>query len=133
MSIDDKEDIKKKTQEISELYFKGLPPEDRAYGLWRSFDKDLAKEISMFYTGRMYGREKIPHQTRQLVAITALTALSRTEELRVHIWGALNVGCSSEEIAEVIFQTGTYAGVPVVNTGLKILKQVIKEREEKGM
>jgi len=59
-----------------------------------------------------------------------LTVLSRSDELKLHIQAALNVGCSPEEIAEVIFQTFTYAGIPTVNTALKTLRTVL---EEKGM
>ncbi|MBW2061777.1 MAG: carboxymuconolactone decarboxylase family protein [Deltaproteobacteria bacterium] len=125
---DDLEELKEKTRQTAEKYFEGLPPEERAYNLWRSFDKNLAKDLSMHYTGKMYAREKIPHQTRQLVTIAALTVLERKEELRTHIWAALNVGCLSEEIAEVIFQMGTYGGMPVVNTALKVLKDVLEAR-----
>ena len=123
------EEVKEKTRKTADLYFKGMPGEG-AYSLWRFFDKDLAKELSMFYTGKLYAREKIPHQTRQLITVAALTALERGDELRSHIWAGLNVGCSPEEIAEVIFQTGIYAGIPVVNTALKVLKGVIEEREK---
>ena len=123
------EEVKEKTRKTADLYFKGMPGEG-AYSLWRFFDKDLAKELSMFYTGKMYAREKIPHQTRQLITVAALTALEREDELRAHIWAGLNVGCSPEEIAEAIFQTGIYAGIPVVNSALKVLKGVIEEREQ---
>jgi 4-carboxymuconolactone decarboxylase len=126
---DSRDELKKKTQETAELYFNGQPGE-RAYELWRYFDKDLAREISMHYTGRLYAREKIPHTTRQLAAVAALTVLERTDELRSHIWAGLNVGCTSEEIAEVIFQVGTYGGIPVVNSALKVLRDVIEERKE---
>ena len=122
------DDLKEKTRKTADLYFNGLSGE-RPYELWRSFDKDLARDISLYYTGRMYAREKIPHQTRQLVTVAALTVLERTEELRMHIWAGLNVGCSPEEIAEVIFQMGTYGGVPVVNTALKVLRDVLEERK----
>jgi 4-carboxymuconolactone decarboxylase len=125
---DDLKDLKEKTRKTAEKYFNGLPGE-RPYDLWRSFDKDLAKDLSIHTTGKIYAREKIPHQTRQLVTVAALTVLERTEELRMHIWAAMNVGCTTEEIAEVIFQMGTYGGMPVVNTALKVLKNVIKERE----
>jgi len=84
----------------------------------------------MHYTGRLYAREKIPHTTRQLAAVAALTVLERTDELRTHIWAGLNVGCTKDEIAEVIFQVGTYGGIPVVNTALKVLRSVIEERKE---
>lgn len=122
------DDLKDKTKKTADLYFNGWTG-DRPYQLWRSFDPDLARDLSIFITGQMYAREKIPHQTRQLVTVAVLTALERTEELRLHIWAALNVGCTPEEVAEVIFQTFTYAGMPVVNQALKVLASVLEERE----
>jgi 4-carboxymuconolactone decarboxylase len=122
-------DIVDKTKKTAELYFKGVKSE-RPFDLWRAFDKDLAKDLSLFITGQMYAREKIPHQTRQLVTVAALTVLSRLEELRLHIQAALNVGCAPEEIAEVIFQTAIYGGMPATNQGLKTLKSVLAERGE---
>ena len=122
-------EIVDKTKKTAELYFKGVKGE-RPFDLWRAFDKDLAKDLSLFITGQMYAREKIPHQTRQLVTVAALTVLSRLEELRLHIQAALNVGCAPEEIAEVIFQTAIYGGMPATNQGLKTLKSVLEERGE---
>ena len=123
------EDVKKKTQETAALYFKGVT-EEKPFDLWRAFDPELGKQLSLFITGRMYGREKIPHPTRQLVTVAVLTVLGRSDELRLHIKAALNVGCKAEEIAEVIFQTFTYAGIPTVNTALKVLREVLKEQGE---
>ena len=123
-----KDDIIKKTQKTAALYFEGVKDE-RPFDLWRSFDRDLAKDLSLFITGQMYAREKIPHQTRQLVTVAALTVLSRTEELKLHIHAALNVGCKPAEIAEAIFQTSIYGGVPATNSALKTLRSVLKEKE----
>lgn len=123
----DTNDLKKKTGAVAKTYFDGYPW-DRPYDLWRSFDKGLALDLSLFITGQMYAREKLPHPTRQLVAVAALTALERTDELRLHIWGALNVGCEPKEVAEAIFQVGVYAGIPVVNQALSVLKEVLSER-----
>ena len=120
-------DIVEKTKTTAALYFNGFNDE-RPYDLWRAFDKDLAKDLSLFITGRMYAREKIPHKTRQLVTISALTVLSRLEELKLHIHAALNVGCKPEEIAEVIFQTFIYGGMPATNSALKVLKTVLEEK-----
>jgi 4-carboxymuconolactone decarboxylase len=120
-------DIVEKTKTTAGLYFKDVQGE-RPFDLWRSFDKGLAKELSLFITGQMYAREKIPHQTRQLVTVAALTVLSRLEELELHIHAALNVGCSPQEIAEVIFQTAVYGGVPATNQALKTLRAVLKEK-----
>ncbi|MFH1155067.1 MAG: carboxymuconolactone decarboxylase family protein [Pseudomonadota bacterium] len=125
--MDDK-DAAKKTAKTAELYFSTVKDEDKPYGLWKSFDKDLARDMSLYITGRMYSREKIPHTTRQLITVAALTVLVRPEELKLHIHAALNVGCSQEEIAEVIFQTSIYGGVPSANTALKVLREVLLER-----
>ena len=120
-------DIVEKTKKTAALYFEGVTDE-RPFDLWRSFDKDLARDFSLFITGQMYAREKIPHPTRQLVTVAALTVLSRLEELRLHIQAALNVGCSPGEIAEVIFQTAIYGGVPATNAALKTLRSVLEEK-----
>ena len=126
----DQKEIAKKTGETAKLYFSTVKDEDKPYNLWKYFDKDLAKDMSLYITGQMYAREKIPHQTRQLVTVAALAVLSKPDELKLHIHAALNVGCTKEEVAEVIFQTSIYGGVPAANTALAALKEVIEEREE---
>ncbi len=123
------EDIKQKTQQTAALYFKGVSGE-KPYDLWKAFDPELARELSLFITGRMYARQRIPHTTRQLVTVAVLTVLGRTEELDLHIRAALNVGCQPLDVAETIFQTFTYAGIPTVNQALKVLRRVL---EEKGL
>ena len=123
------EDIVAKTRKTAGLYFKDVKGE-RPFELWQSFDPELARDLSLFITGQMYAREKIPHTTRQLITVAALTALSRLDELKLHIQAALNVGCSPREIAEVIFQTAIYGGVPATNSALKTLRSVL---EEKGL
>jgi len=121
------DNLTEKTKKTAELYFSGVRDE-KPFDLWRAFDKGLAKDMSLFITGQMYAREKIPHKTRQLVTVSALTVLSRLDELRLHIQAALNVGCTPEEIAEVIFQTLVYGGVPAANAALKTLRSVLEER-----
>ncbi len=122
-------DLVEKTRKTAGLYFKDVQGE-RPFELWSAFDKDLAKDLSLFITAQMYAREKIPHTVRQLITVAALTVLSRLEELRLHIHAALNVGCTAREIAEVIFQTAVYGGMPATNQALKTLRSVL---EEKGM
>jgi 4-carboxymuconolactone decarboxylase len=121
------DDIVEKTRTTGERYFGNVKGE-KPFELWRAFDNHLGKDLSLFITGKLYAREKIPHPTRQLVTVAVLTVLSRSEELKLHIQAALNVGCTPQEIAEVIFQTFTYGGIPTVNTALKVLREVLKEK-----
>ena len=122
------EDVKEKTRKTAALYFNGVAGE-KPFELWKAFDNDLAKELSLFITGRMYAREKLPHQVRQLVTIAVLTALGHQEELRLHIEAALNVGCTPGMITETVFQTFTYAGIPTVNAALKTLREVLIQKD----
>ena len=120
-------DLIEKTKRTAELYFEGVVDE-KPYDLWRAFDPELAKNLSLFITGQMYSREKIPHPTRQLITIACLTVLNKAEELKLHIHAALNVGCKAREIAEVIFQCAIYGGVPSTNVALKTLREVLQEK-----
>lgn len=123
------EQIKDRTKRIAALYFDGWKGE-RPFELWSSFDGELAREFSLFVTGQLYARERIPHKVRQLVTVAALTVLDRQDELRLHIHAALNVGCTVQEVAEVIFQMAVYGGVPAMNSALKGLREVLQARGE---
>lgn len=123
------DDIDQKTAETAKLYFNGVPGE-RPFELWKAFDKSLAKEFSRFITGRLYARQVLPHTTRQLVTTAALTALGKLDELKLHLHAGRNVGVPAKELAEAIFQTGVYAGVPAMNGGLSTLREVLQERGE---
>ncbi|MGO9614633.1 MAG: carboxymuconolactone decarboxylase family protein [Dissulfurispiraceae bacterium] len=49
-------------------------------------------------------------KSREIAAFTALTALRiAAPQLKIHIRGALDVGCSGREIVEVIMQRDVYA------------------------
>ncbi len=127
--MSDNEDIKQKTADTARELFEGYSGQV-PFQLWRSFDPALAREMSLFITGRMYGHGKLDHPTRQLVAISALAALGHLDELKLHVYAGLKVGLAAGDIAEAIFQVGTYAGVPRVNGGLSVLREVLEERGE---
>ncbi len=121
------ETLADKTKRTAALYFAGVE-EEKPYELWKAFDPQLARDLSLFITGKMYAREKLPHPTRQLITVAALTVLGRVDELKLHIQAALNVGCRAEDVAETIFQTAVYGGVPATNVALKTLRDVLKAR-----
>ena len=125
MTDDELRDV---TRQTAERLFGPPKHGEGAYQLWRKFDPELARQMSLFYTGRLYAREVISQKQRELCAVAALTVLQRLEELRLHIGAALNVGATKEEVAEVIFQMMTYGGVPTTVEGLKVCKEVLAER-----
>src|SRR6478672_4361746 len=66
---------------------------------------DLAEWIISFSYGDVLSRPGLDMRSRQLATVAALTAMgTAVPQLRVHINGALNVGCQVTEIIEVILQ-----------------------------
>ncbi|MDY0042873.1 MAG: carboxymuconolactone decarboxylase family protein [Desulforhabdus sp.] len=117
-----------RTKETAKLLFSGPVAVEVPYQLWKEFDPELAKQLSLFITGNLYSRQVLPLAQRQVVAVAALAALQKTDELKIHVHGALNVGVSVEELTETIFLVGVYAGFPAVNAALAALKEVLISR-----
>jgi len=122
------EAIKKKTQETAKkLFGKGIKM-DPPYLMWKAFDRELANDFSLFITGNLYSRSVLTLPERQMVACAMLAAIRATDELKLHVNAALNVGCDPKKLAEVFFQVATYAGMPAVNEALAVYRDVLKER-----
>lgn len=121
--------LREQTRKTSAMLFHTLGS-GTGYDLWKRFDKELARELSMFFAGKLYSREVIPHRQRELCAVASLTVLARSEELRAHIHAALNVGATRREVTEVILQQVTYGGMPVVVEALRVYARVLDERGE---
>jgi len=128
--VSDDEVVRKRTQETAnKLFGKGIKM-DPPYLMWKEFDRDLANDFSKFITGNLYSRAVLTLPERQMVACAMLAAIRATDELRLHVNGALNVGCDPRKLAEVFFQVATYAGMPAVNEALEVYRDVLKERGE---
>src|SRR4029453_15799636 len=122
------EELREVTRKTAAMLFGPPQPGEGAYQLWRQFDPEAARRLSLFYTGRLYSREVLSQKQRELCAVAALTVLQRLEELRIHIDAALNVGATKAEVAEVIFQMLTYGGVPPMVEGLRVCKEALEAR-----
>ncbi len=124
------DELRKKTQETANrLFGKGVKM-DPPYVMWKEFDRDLANDLSLFITGKLYSRTVLTLPERQMVACAMLGALRATDELKLHVNAALNVGCDPKKLAEVFFQLAPYAGMPAVNEALQVYRDVLKERGE---
>lgn len=90
---------------------------------------DFAKYLIEFPFGDIYSRPQLDLKAREIGVVAALTALGNaTPQLKVHIHGALNVGCTREEVLEIIMQMAVYAGFPAALNGLFAAKEVFAER-----
>ncbi len=96
--------------------------------------KDIAPEFAEllieFPFGDIYSRPGIDLKSREIAVVAALTAMGNAApQLKVHIQGALNVGCTKQEIVEVIMQMAVYAGFPAALNGLFAAKEVFAEND----
>jgi 4-carboxymuconolactone decarboxylase len=90
---------------------------------------DFARLLIEFPFGDIYSRPGLDLKSREIAVVAALTALGNaTPQLKVHISGALNVGCTEQEVVEVIMQMAVYAGFPAALNGLFAAKEVFAER-----
>ncbi|MGD0953530.1 MAG: carboxymuconolactone decarboxylase family protein [Methanotrichaceae archaeon] len=66
---------------------------------------DLARYLIEYSFGEIYARETIDNRTKEQAVVAALTAMgTAAPQLKVHIHAALHVGCTPEEIREIIIQ-----------------------------
>mgnify|MGYP005755282783 FL=1 len=90
---------------------------------------DLARYVIEFPFGDIYQRPGLDLAQRELATVAALTALGHCQpQLTVHLHGALNVGCTTEQIIEVIIQMAVYAGFPAALNGMSTARAVFAER-----
>lgn len=89
---------------------------------------DLAKYTIEFPFGDVYARPGLDLKSREIATVAALTALGNAApQLKVHLHAALNVGCTRDEIVEVIIQMAVYAGFPAALNAAFIAKEVFEE------
>ena len=95
--------------------------------------KDIAPEFAdlliEFPFGDVYSRPGLDLKSREIATVAALTAMgTAAPQLKVHVHGALNVGCSPQEVIEIMIQMAVYAGFPAALNGLFVAKEVFDER-----
>jgi 4-carboxymuconolactone decarboxylase len=91
---------------------------------------DFARLLVEFGFGDIYSRPNLDLKSREIATIAALAALGNAQsQLKVHIEGALNVGCSRDEIVEVFMQMALYAGFPAALNALFAAREVFAARD----
>jgi 4-carboxymuconolactone decarboxylase len=79
--------------------------------------------------GQIYPRRGLDLKTRELTALAALAALGNAKaQLKMHVHGALNVGCSRTQILEVLLMTTVFAGFPAALNAVSAAREAFEER-----
>jgi 4-carboxymuconolactone decarboxylase len=90
---------------------------------------DLARFVVEFGYGDVYSRPGLDDRTRQLIAISALTAFGGAEaQLEYHIGIALNVGVEPAEIVETIVFLAPFVGFARAINATRSVRRVFASR-----
>lgn len=96
------------------------------------FSPELVKFVLEYGYGDIFSRDNLDKKYRQIATIAALTALGNAQpQLKFHINAGMNIGLKEEEVKEIMLLMSVYAGFPAAINGTNILKEVIRERNEK--
>lgn len=79
--------------------------------------------------GDVWERKGLSKRDRSLITVAALTALNAPDQLKGHIWRALDHGVTPGEIVEVITHLAFYCGWPSGGSAALVAKQVFQERK----
>ncbi len=100
---------------------------DRAVEGTTEHTADFQDFVTRYAWGEIWARPGLDRRTRSCITLTALVALSRLDELALHLRAARRNGLSPEEIAEVLLQTAVYCGVPAANSAFQVFQRVLEE------
>jgi 4-carboxymuconolactone decarboxylase len=87
----------------------------------------MAQFIIDFSYGDIFSREIVSPKHKEIAMIAVCVAKGTMEpQMKVHLRAALNVGCTKQEIVELMYHMSIYAGFPAALNGLSATRQVFQ-------
>jgi 4-carboxymuconolactone decarboxylase len=81
--------------------------------------------------GMVWARPGLDRKVKSMLSVCLLAALDKPIELQHHIHGALNNGCTKDEIREVLLHVSVYAGMPAGLSAARAAQEFFEEHEKK--
>jgi len=78
--------------------------------------------------GDVWERPGLSKRDRSLATVTALAVIGQSEQLRGHLWRALDNGVKKEEIIELMTHLAFYCGWANAGSAALVAKRVFEER-----
>jgi 4-carboxymuconolactone decarboxylase len=78
--------------------------------------------------GDVWERKGLSKRDRSLATVTALAVIGQSEQLRGHLWRALDNGVTKEEIIELMTHLAFYCGWANAGSAALVAKRVFEER-----
>ena len=126
------------TMDIKDQHDRGLALRTEMFGreavekrskAFGEFGKPLQHIINAYAYGDVWNRSALPLSVKSLAMIAMMAAAGHSNELRVHLKGALKNGCSAEQIQEILLLVTLYCGIPAANEAHRIAAEVLREEK----
>ena len=105
---------------------------DRSMGRVSEFARPVQDLVTEYCWGSVWSRDGLDLRTRSLLNLVMLTALNRMHEFAVHVRGAVNNGCSRDQIREALLQAAVYCGAPAALESFRVAERVLAEIDVNG-
>jgi 4-carboxymuconolactone decarboxylase len=102
---------------------------DKRMNALGDFGKPLQHIVNAYAYGDVWSRSALPPATKSLAMIAMMAAAGHSNELRVHLQGAVKNGCSAEEIQEILLLVALYCGIPSANEAHRVAVDVLREAQ----
>jgi len=89
------------------------------------FTEDLEREMTRYAWGEVWSRPGLDRRTRISITVAMLAVQGLEEELAVYVRAAIRNGITIDEVMEIIHQAGLYAGAPMGNRALAVVRDAV--------
>jgi 4-carboxymuconolactone decarboxylase len=129
---------RRNTMDMQEQHDRGLALRTELFGreavekrsnAFGEFGKPLQHIINAYAYGDVWSRSALPLAAKSLVMVGMMAAAGHSNELRVHLKGAIKNGCTLEQIQEVLLLLTLYCGIPAANEAHRIAAEVLREEK----
>ena len=102
---------------------------DSAARTTNDFNRPFQELISEYVWGTLWARPGIDRRTRAMINLAMLTALGRTEEVKIYLKAGPNIGLTRDDVREVLMQTAIYCGIPAALDSFRAAQEVFNEQD----
>ncbi|WP_236614293.1 carboxymuconolactone decarboxylase family protein [Stutzerimonas azotifigens] len=100
---------------------------DAAVNKATEYNWPMQEFVTEYCWDEIWNRPGLSRKDRSMLNLGMISALGRTQELKMHVRGAINNGWTKEELREVFLQVAVYCGVPAAIDSFRTAQEVFKE------
>lgn len=90
-----------------------------------AFNRPFEDLVTKYCFGEVWAEETLDPKTRSMITLAVLTALTKPNQLKVHVRGAVANGVSVDEIRAILIHSAVYSGVPSGVEAFNAAKEVL--------